>query len=45
MIVLPSGARVWLACGDTDMRKGRDDVPYRQRLGDTKATSAIGTRC
>ncbi len=22
MIVLPSGARVWLACGYTDMRKG-----------------------
>ena len=22
MISLPSGARVWLACGHTDMRKG-----------------------
>ncbi|MEA2962958.1 MAG: hypothetical protein QOI46_3056, partial [Alphaproteobacteria bacterium] len=24
MIVLPSGAHVWLACGYTDMRKGMD---------------------
>jgi hypothetical protein len=24
MIVLPSGARVWLACGYTDLRKGMD---------------------
>jgi transposase len=26
MIVLPSGARVWLACGYTDMRKGMDGL-------------------
>ena len=26
MIVLPSGARVWLACGTTDMRKGMDGL-------------------
>ncbi len=26
MIVLPSGARVWLACGHTDMRKGMDGL-------------------
>jgi transposase len=24
MITLPSGVRVWLACGHTDMRKGMD---------------------
>ena len=26
MIVLPSGAHVWLACGHTDMRKGMDGL-------------------
>ena len=26
MISLPSGARVWLACGHTDMRKGMDGL-------------------
>ena len=26
MIVLPSGAHVWLACGYTDMRKGMDGL-------------------
>jgi transposase len=26
MISLPSGARVWLACGRTDMRKGIDGL-------------------
>ncbi len=26
MISLPSGARVWLACGRTDMRKGMDGL-------------------
>jgi len=26
MITLPSGARVWLACGYTDMRKGMDGL-------------------
>ena len=26
MIVLPSGARIWLACGYTDMRKGMDGL-------------------
>ncbi len=26
MIALPSGARVWLACGVTDMRKGFDGL-------------------
>lgn len=26
MIVLPSGARVWLSCGYTDMRKGMDGL-------------------
>jgi len=26
MIALPSGARVWLACGHTDMRKGMDGL-------------------
>jgi transposase len=26
MIVLPAGARVWLACGYTDMRKGMDGL-------------------
>jgi transposase len=26
MIVLPSGAPVWLACGYTDMRKGMDGL-------------------
>jgi transposase len=26
MIVLPSGGRVWLACGYTDMRKGMDGL-------------------
>ncbi|MGD0108375.1 MAG: IS66 family insertion sequence element accessory protein TnpB [Rhodopila sp.] len=26
MIVLPTGARVWLACGYTDMRKGMDGL-------------------
>ena len=26
MIVLPSGARVWLACDYTDMRKGMDGL-------------------
>ena len=26
MIALPSGARVWLACGYTDMRKGMDGL-------------------
>jgi transposase len=26
MITLPSGARVWLACGHTDMRKGMDGL-------------------
>jgi transposase len=26
MIALPSGVRVWLACGHTDMRKGMDGL-------------------
>ena len=26
MITLPSGVRVWLACGHTDMRKGMDGL-------------------
>jgi hypothetical protein len=26
MISLPSGVRVWLACGHTDMRKGMDGL-------------------
>ena len=26
MIALPSGLRVWLACGHTDMRKGMDGL-------------------
>jgi transposase len=26
MIMLPSGVRVWLACGHTDMRKGMDGL-------------------
>jgi transposase len=26
MIVLPSGAHIWLACGYTDMRKGMDGL-------------------
>jgi transposase len=26
MIALPSGVRVWLACGYTDMRKGMDGL-------------------
>ena len=26
MIALPSGGRVWLACGHTDMRKGMDGL-------------------
>lgn len=26
MITLPSGVRVWLACGQTDMRKGLDGL-------------------
>ena len=26
MISLPSGVRVWLACGSTDMRKGMDGL-------------------
>ena len=26
MISLPSGARIWLACGHTDMRKGMDGL-------------------
>ncbi len=34
MIGLPSGVRVWLACGYTDMRKGMDGLamPVQQGL-------------
>ncbi|WP_428540710.1 IS66 family insertion sequence element accessory protein TnpB [Rhodopila sp.] len=32
MIVLPSGARVWLACGYTDMRKGMDGLAMLAQL-------------
>jgi transposase len=36
MTSVPSGARVWLAAGRTDMRKGFDGLA----LGDTQARSA-----
>jgi transposase len=31
MITLPSGVRVWLACGHTDMRKGMDGLAMLAR--------------
>ena len=31
MIPVPSGARVWLAAGHTDMRKGFDGLALRSR--------------
>jgi transposase len=33
MIVLPSGARVWLACGYIDMRKGMDGLAMLAQQG------------
>lgn len=32
MIGLPSGTRVWLACGPTDMRKGMDGLAMLAQL-------------
>jgi transposase len=40
MIVLPSGARVWLACGYTDMRKGMDGLAMLAQQGCKKTRSA-----
>ena len=39
MIALPSGVRVWLAAGVTDMRKGFDGLAglVQQRLGQTRS--------
>jgi transposase len=43
MIVLPSGARVWLACGYTDMRKGMDGLAMlaQQVLQEDPFSSAL----
>ncbi len=43
MISLPSGARVWLACGHTDMRKGMDGLamPAQQVLEENPFSGAL----
>jgi len=43
MIVLPSGAHVWLACGYTDMRKGMDGLAMlaQQMLAENPFSGAL----
>jgi transposase len=43
MIGLPSGVRVWLACGYTDMRKGMDGLAMlaQQVLNDDPFSGAV----
>ena len=43
MITLPSGVRVWLACGHTDMRKGMDGLAMlaQQALGEDPFSGAL----
>jgi transposase len=33
MIALPSGSRIWIACGATDLRKGFNGLPALVKLG------------
>ena len=40
MIGLPSGVRVWLACGSTDMRKGMDGLA-QQVLAEDPFSGAV----
>ena len=43
MITLPSGVRVWLACGYTDMRKGMDGLAMlaQQALAEDPFSGAL----
>jgi hypothetical protein len=41
MIGPPPGARVWLACGHTDMRKGMDGLAGDKRQLDVTDSAAI----
>jgi transposase len=43
MIALPANARVWLACGPTDMRRGFDGLSsqVQQKLGHSPFTGEL----
>ena len=45
MIAFPSGARVWLATGHTDMRKGFGSLALMGRTPDWRMHASSGRSC
>jgi hypothetical protein len=47
MIPVPSGVRVWLAVGHTDMRRGMNSLALRliiEKAGGTRLTADVGVK-
>jgi transposase len=45
MIALPSGTRVWIAAGVTDMRKGMDGLAALVQTALARTRSAVTCSC